>query len=401
MSSGAEVDGAHSENKEVLNALRASCRTDINVAVSEVSPELVSSTQLLLQVFVTTRTCARSLFALATLCSRARRSCSRTRHRRTTSVPPYSRSSLTVDHRRRRRGATMMVIFRGELVTSAPRGTATRAIVLRLTTQHWRIASHVRTRQIHKARELEVPEIMEKEPLGWLIFTAYCRKVDCAELIYFLNEATTYESIPVGTYRAATGKKIIAKYITVGAKQQLALPDLCRMAIEKKFDTKGALKSLFATAKIHVYAALRASVFPHFLYSRYYVRLLSYRARELKPVGIDDFDYLRVLGQGGFGKVFAVSKKDTLAAYACKTLNKLRVVQRHRESLIVNERNILAVVDHPFIVNLKYAFQVCVITRNHAFLACVNHLLTLHCLAFATKHSLTHSSIPSFFTSSS
>ncbi len=98
-------------------------------------------------------------------------------------------------------------------------------------------------------------------------------------------------------------------------------------------------------------------MFPHFLYSRYYVRLLSYRARELKPVSIDDFDYLRVLGQGGFGKVFAVSKKDTKAAYACKTLNKLRVVQRHRESLIVNERNILAVVDHPFIVNLKYAFQ--------------------------------------------
>ncbi len=93
---------------------------------------------------------------------------------------------------------------------------------------------------------------MEKEPLGWLMFTAYCRKVDCAENLYFLDDVATYESIPIGPYRVATGKKIIAKYISVDAKQQLAIPELCRMAIEKKFATKGAIKALFATAKLHV-----------------------------------------------------------------------------------------------------------------------------------------------------
>ncbi len=41
-SSDAAVDGALSENREVLAALRASCREPINVDVSEVSPELVS-----------------------------------------------------------------------------------------------------------------------------------------------------------------------------------------------------------------------------------------------------------------------------------------------------------------------------------------------------------------------
>jgi len=71
------------------------------------------------------------------------------------------------------------------------------------------------------------------------------------------------------------------------------------------------------------------------------------------------FELLRVLGQGSFGKVFLVRKiqgKDAGSLYAMKVLKKatLKVRDRLRTKL---ERNILADVNHPFIVKLQYAFQ--------------------------------------------
>ncbi|TRY76555.1 hypothetical protein TCAL_06324 [Tigriopus californicus] len=71
------------------------------------------------------------------------------------------------------------------------------------------------------------------------------------------------------------------------------------------------------------------------------------------------FELLRVLGQGSFGKVFLVRKncgKDKGTLYAMKVLKKatLKVRDRVRTKM---ERNILADVEHPFIVKLHYAFQ--------------------------------------------
>merc|ERR1719282_222333 len=77
-----------------------------------------------------------------------------------------------------------------------------------------------------------------------------------------------------------------------------------------------------------------------------------------KP-NVNQFELLRVLGQGSFGKVFLVRKiygKDAGTLYAMKVLKKatLKVRDRVRTKL---ERNILADVNHSFIVKLQYAFQ--------------------------------------------
>jgi serine/threonine protein kinase len=60
-----------------------------------------------------------------------------------------------------------------------------------------------------------------------------------------------------------------------------------------------------------------------------------------QAVKTSSFEFLRVLGEGGFGKVFAVCKKDTKAVYACKTISKQKIAERQREKLIMNERQIL------------------------------------------------------------
>ncbi|KAL4098784.1 hypothetical protein QTP88_023321 [Uroleucon formosanum] len=71
------------------------------------------------------------------------------------------------------------------------------------------------------------------------------------------------------------------------------------------------------------------------------------------------FELLKVLGQGSFGKVFLVRKivgPDNGTLYAMKVLKKatLKVRDRIRTKM---ERNILVDVRHPFIVRLHYAFQ--------------------------------------------
>ncbi|KAK1804220.1 hypothetical protein P4O66_020257 [Electrophorus voltai] len=71
------------------------------------------------------------------------------------------------------------------------------------------------------------------------------------------------------------------------------------------------------------------------------------------------FELLKVLGQGSFGKVFLVRKMvgpDGGQLYAMKVLKKasLKVRDRVRTKM---ERDILVEVNHPFIVKLHYAFQ--------------------------------------------
>ena len=83
---------------------------------------------------------------------------------------------------------------------------------------------------------------------------------------------------------------------------------------------------------------------------------------------IEDFEIRRVLGTGGFGKVFLVSKTSGAQKgnfYAMKVLKKA-VIVRNKETKEIDqdinvhakmERDVLAAVRHPFIVDLKYAFQ--------------------------------------------
>ncbi|XP_047525186.1 ribosomal protein S6 kinase 2 beta isoform X1 [Pieris napi] len=71
------------------------------------------------------------------------------------------------------------------------------------------------------------------------------------------------------------------------------------------------------------------------------------------------FELLKVLGEGSFGKVFLVRKvsgPDAGTLYAMKVLKKATLKVRDRERTKM-ERNILVEMGHPFIVKLHYAFQ--------------------------------------------
>ncbi len=72
---------------------------------------------------------------------------------------------------------------------------------------------------------------------------------------------------------------------------------------------------------------------------------------------IDDFELLKVIGKGSFGKVMQVRKKDTGRIYAMKIIKKAHIVEREEVSHTLAEKTVLTKLNHPFIVPLKYAFQ--------------------------------------------
>ncbi|KAJ3114701.1 hypothetical protein HK100_001578, partial [Physocladia obscura] len=76
-----------------------------------------------------------------------------------------------------------------------------------------------------------------------------------------------------------------------------------------------------------------------------------------KALSVDDFEILKVLGKGSFGKVVQVRKRDTGRIYAMKILKKSSIVERDEVEHTLAERNVLAKVSHPFIVNIKFSFQ--------------------------------------------
>ena len=75
------------------------------------------------------------------------------------------------------------------------------------------------------------------------------------------------------------------------------------------------------------------------------------------PVSLSDFELLRVIGRGTYGKVMQVRKKTTGDLYAMKVMKKSDIVMRNQVKHTLTERNVLQSVRHPFIVTMHYAFQ--------------------------------------------
>jgi serine/threonine protein kinase len=78
---------------------------------------------------------------------------------------------------------------------------------------------------------------------------------------------------------------------------------------------------------------------------------------ENKSVSLDDFEIIRVLGKGEYGKVLLVQKKITQELFALKILKKKLIEEKNQVQHTLSERAILQKTKHPFIVHLHYAFH--------------------------------------------
>lgn len=79
--------------------------------------------------------------------------------------------------------------------------------------------------------------------------------------------------------------------------------------------------------------------------------------RNVRKVGLIDFEEISMIGKGNFGLVKLVRQKATQKLFAMKVLSKEQVIKRKDVEHTKTERNVLRRIRHPFVVQLHFAFQ--------------------------------------------
>lgn len=74
-------------------------------------------------------------------------------------------------------------------------------------------------------------------------------------------------------------------------------------------------------------------------------------------VGFGSFEQLSVIGKGSYAKVVLCKKQGSQQLYAMKVLKKKHIQKTRQQSQVMAERNILARVQHPFVVQMHWSFQ--------------------------------------------
>lgn len=84
----------------------------------------------------------------------------------------------------------------------------------------------------------------------------------------------------------------------------------------------------------------------------------AYQSKEFKSkVTLNDFQIIKLLGKGAFGKVLLVYNEELKKYFAMKTLRKDYIKKNQQTKHTKEERKILEKIDYPFISKLYYAFQ--------------------------------------------
>lgn len=70
-----------------------------------------------------------------------------------------------------------------------------------------------------------------------------------------------------------------------------------------------------------------------------------------------EFEVVYAIGKGGFGKVWKVAQRKGRGVLAMKEMFKAKIIQKKSIASVMNERHLLARVQHPFLINMSFAFQ--------------------------------------------
>ena len=79
---------------------------------------------------------------------------------------------------------------------------------------------------------------------------------------------------------------------------------------------------------------------------------LPTRKTKKTKVKLEDFNIIRLIGIGSYGKVYVATKDSIDKLYAIKVLNKNKINTKVLKKSINTERTLLANINHPFIMGI-------------------------------------------------
>lgn len=76
-----------------------------------------------------------------------------------------------------------------------------------------------------------------------------------------------------------------------------------------------------------------------------------------KKMSLDDFNPIKLIGRGSWGKVMLSREKSTGFLYAIKILKKHVIISQNEVGHTLTESRVLRTTNHPFLIALKYSFR--------------------------------------------
>ena len=77
-----------------------------------------------------------------------------------------------------------------------------------------------------------------------------------------------------------------------------------------------------------------------------------------EKIEMKDLEMVRIIGAGTFGKVWLCTKKgDPKQAYALKSQVKKQLIEYNQADGVIREKNIMEMLDHPFIIKMMSSFK--------------------------------------------
>ena len=148
--------------------------------------------------------------------------------------------------------------------------------------------------------------------------------------LQFWQDADEFRTMPRGTFANKQGRSIFAQYVRADARLRIQLPAAIVEPIDAELSTRkdgeGRVYCIrsetFDAAQLEVFEGLRTHTYNKFVGSGFFGGVQELKAREKEVPAFHHFYYLKRLGTGSFGEVFAVRKKDSHRKYAMKVMSK-------------------------------------------------------------------------------
>ncbi|KAL2539409.1 putative serine/threonine protein kinase IREH1 [Abeliophyllum distichum] len=153
--------------------------------------------------------------------------------------------------------------------------------------------------------------------------------LSCLEDLKVVTDRRKFDALTVETFGARIEKLIREKYL-----------QLCELVDDDKVDITSTVIDEEAPLEDDVVRSLRTSP------------IHSTKDR----TSIDDFEIIKPISRGAFGRVFLAKKRTTGDLFAIKVLKKADMIRKNAVESILAERDILISVRNPFVVRFFYSF---------------------------------------------